>query len=380
MKAASGISLPKVMSVIDSSGKIAAITLSSAEKVTLCLGLPPPPGGWVGPFGFYRLVSYLFGLAALLGIVMTFLATFSFRPDGEAAFASVLLTIAAFICAVAAYSHEALANQVTELATQNNSYASKNVALGQQVASLQNVSSRLQKCQTELNMRSEELQDCLRAFHKVTISMQLTNLVKAFTESDTDENGTLADSEIEAFFTFAGGSLQDAAPEFDFKALQQEAMKHGMGIHAMRLMINAVVAASDALPGKTSAMLALLMFSFDPVAHFDECLSALKIALSKNTEAELRAMLKEKQQDLLEDKAHDGLTSCAELLPLARLVMNSDPKDPAKDPDAVGKFPGGSFIAPAAPAVPKSTDRSTAAPTSPGMLSSMRVGLLSKFG
>ena len=50
---------------------LAGFTAAGFKAVDLC-GLPAPPGGWLGPFGFFRLVTYAFvvlSVAIFLGIM-----------------------------------------------------------------------------------------------------------------------------------------------------------------------------------------------------------------------------------------------------------------------------------------------------------------------
>ena len=115
----------------------------------LC-GLPSPPGGWLGPFGFFRLVTYAFVFLAVLAIFLGIMAATGQpfagvpfiggredlwasasgrgEPDGFATFAALLLCLGSVVSAGAAYAHEGLEREVSAMKKQNDIFKSKNEA------------------------------------------------------------------------------------------------------------------------------------------------------------------------------------------------------------------------------------------------------------
>lgn len=244
--------------------------------------------------------------------------------DGLGFLAAAVLISAAGVSATAAFAHEGLVHEVTDMATQNDLFAEKNVKLAESIAELSEVSARLDSLQNSLGARMGELEDTLGALHSVTATTQLVTLLRAFTDADSarHKDQRLTDEELTDFFDTSGELLHLAAPDFDFALLKSEATTVGIGLYAMRFLVNAVIASGDDVPGKSTAELALMMFSINPERHFEECLAALRMVL-KTSEEELRSMLQAKRQ-LARPDEHNRIP-CKDLMDISRLVMTCGP-------------------------------------------------------
>ncbi|CAE8694630.1 unnamed protein product, partial [Polarella glacialis] len=331
----SSLELPSTMKVLDSSGKVSTVSLvGGAAKMALCCGIPAPPGGWWGPFGFFRLVSYAFAACSVFGFLLALVAAtggpfqgvplIGGQPDGFATVASLLLSFAAALCALASYAHEGLANEVTAMAKQNGAFADKNDKMDEQVKELGGVSTSLEQLKSSMGLHLDQLEDTLRSLHQVNCTMQMGTILRAFLMSDSfgNKDSRLEGDELTDFFGSAGPELKEVAPDFDFAGLQQEAMVVGIGLYNMRLLVNAVVAGCDQVPGRSTAMLALIVFGFNPDKHFDELLRALKVVLKQKSEVEIKALLDAKK-GLARPQDH-GRIPGKELMDIAREVMAAD--------------------------------------------------------
>jgi len=147
-------------------------------------------------------------------------------------------------------------------------------------------------------------------------------VLRAFT--DADSNGTadqrLLGPEVDEFFDHCHDLLVEAAPDFHFDRLQAEATTDGIGLEKMRFLVNAIVAGSDAQPGRSTAMLCLVLFSADPKQHFEECQEALRVVLKRSSQEELKALLQDKIDN---NAAASGTLPCKDLQDIAKRVMLS---------------------------------------------------------
>lgn len=314
--------LPSTMKMLEFDGSVTEVVVSSAGKVALCWGLPEPPGGWFGPFGFFRLVSYAFMAVSAVGLLLSWGSLTSMDCLGF--FAGVLLSIAAAVCAAAAYSHEGLANEVTEVAKQNEQYAEKNKRMAEQVESLSGVAGKLKDVEESLGVNIEQLRATLDALHRQTSIQQLATLLRAFCDADRGVaiDQRLMKSEVEDFFDSSDAIFRGACPTFDFEAFKKAAVQVGIGIYAMRFMVNALIAAGDDNPHKSTAELSLIMFCFDPEGHLESCLSDLKLVLADVTEEELRSMLLEKKAKFSRAQ-ENGRISCKDMHDISQKIMAS---------------------------------------------------------
>mmetsp|Transcript_144562 Transcript_144562/g.366945 ORF Transcript_144562/g.366945 Transcript_144562/m.366945 type:complete len:327 (+) Transcript_144562:1390-2370(+) len=319
------------MKVMDDKGNVSSVAVSSGEVVA-CLGLPPPPGGWYGPFGFFRLVSYAFVGVAGLGVLFALSSLVCLDFFGF--LAAALLTVAALVSAAASYAHEGLANEVTEMAKQNDQFAQKNDKLTEQVKELGGVADKLQSIEKDLGVNMDQLKATLEAMHRQTSIQQLATMLSAFCDADRDgdKNQRLTNSEVSDFFDSSDAVLRGACPTFDFEALKQLALTVGIGLYAMRFMVNALIASGDDNPHKSTAELSLIMFCFDPEHHLESCLADLRLVLTDTSEEELRSILQEKK-DKFAIAAENGRIPCKDLHDISHRVMTFDATG-AKSPSA----------------------------------------------
>lgn len=318
------VSMPTTMKVMDGAGKIKNINISHGDVIA-CLGLPPPPGGWYGPFGFFRLLSYAFLAVFVLAIVFAMGSMADLDLFGW--FAAVLLAIAAIVSAAAAFAHEGLANEVSEMARQNDEFAEKNEVLEGQLKELGGVAEKLRSLESELGLSADQLKSTMDALHRQTSIQQLASMLGAFCDADRDGDGNqrLTKGEVEDFFDGSNAILRGACPTFDFEALKRLSLNVGIGMYAMRFMVNALIAAGDDNPHKSTAELSLIMFCFDPEGHMETCLSDLKLVLGGGPEMEsqLRAHLKQKRANFARPE-EGGRIPCKELHDISCRVMACD--------------------------------------------------------
>lgn len=331
LSAVGGKYLPSKTKLMSVAGKVTEVTFGGAVQFVHCLGLPEPPGGWYGPFGFFRLLSYVFGLMAVCGVVFALICLMSL--DGFGFFASALLCFAAVVSAVAAYAHEGLANEVTAMTTQNDLFAKKNEILQHQIKKLGGVAEKMAKIQKDLGINEQKLKDTIDALHRQTSIQQLASMLTAFCEADRegDKDQRLTASEVEDFFDSSDAILRGACPTFDFAELKQMALTVGIGLYAMRLMVNALIAAGDDNPHKSTAELSLVMFCFDPEGHMESCVNNLRLVLPDDLE-DLRGMLEDvKTKHAMSDQ--HGRIPCKEVHHISHRVMTCEPP-------LVGEQPG----------------------------------------
>lgn len=315
--------MPSSMKVLGEDGQVTAVSLGlgAAEGISHFCCLPTPKGGWLGPMGFLRMVSYALAGTALLGILLALL-TVLFQ-DMLGFLTSLLLVLAAGCSAVAAYAHEGLANEVSRMARQNALFASKNEEFRKQTEALGVVAQRVDSLQQSLGMHADDLQKVLDALHASVATQQLATVVRAFTDADgfgtTDR--CLQGSEVEEFFDHTRDLLKEAVPGFDLSRLESECKASGIGIVKMRFLVNALAAGSDAQPGRSTAMLALVLFSVDPVQNFEECHDALRVVLRRSSEEEIKALLQAKKEKA--KSSPFGRLSCKDLEDVAQRVMRS---------------------------------------------------------
>jgi len=310
---------PTSIKVLGKDNKVYTESISLASKVIVCCGLPAPPGGWYGPFGFLRLLAYVFILVFVMAAVLFVLAIV--EADWFGIVANALLMAAAIVCALSAFAHEGLANEVTEMARQNDRYAEKNERLAKSIKDLGAVQQRLNRTQQSMGITADELQETLGMLHQLTATEQLSAILRAFISADSFGNSDqrLQKSELDDFFATAGPVLRQAAPEFNFEELRKEAKKSSLDFAAVRLLIDAVVAGAEATPGKSSAALSLVMFALNPDLHFEECKDSVYAVLhDQYTEEQIRTVLEHKWD------THGGPIPCSDLLDISREIMLSD--------------------------------------------------------
>jgi len=318
--AKSHIELPSSVKMLDGEGNVTEVAIAGAGKIIACCGLQPPPMGWYGPFGFFRLVSYAFILASVLGLVLA-VSSLS-QMDCLGFFSGLLLVVAAATSAAAAFSHEGLANEVTEVAEQNRQYAQKNDRMTKQLEGLGDVANQLESLESSLGVNMSQFTDFLETLHRQTSIQQLATLLRAF--CDADRHGTLDErlmkEEVDDFLDDCTPILKGACPTFDFETFKDEAEQHGIGMHAVRFMANALIASSSDNVHTSTALLSLIMLSFSPEKYTEHFLSDMKLACPNVKQQAIRDLIATKRQK----KARpDGSLFCRDLCDLQQTILNA---------------------------------------------------------
>ena len=245
-------------------------------------------------------MTYTFVVAAILAVLLAVDASVGTEgvpligggPDGFAAFASMLLCFACLVCAGAAFAHEGLEQEVTAMKKQNDLFREKNDLLTSQLDELSGVRSKLEDVQQRLGKDLDQFENTLIELHAVSSVELLQLMLESFLNSDDNDDGRLTDEELDRFFDVCQGPLKQAAPDFDVETLVSEVTDVGIGICNLRFLINAAVAGCDRVPGRSTAMLALVMFSSHPEKYEHELAISLKSVLGASDE-EVAGWLKE---------------------------------------------------------------------------------------
>ena len=303
MMSGSGRFLPKEMPKCDCS--MAGLAAFGFRVVDLC-GLPAPAGGWLGPFGFFRLVTYAFVACSVLAIFLGIMAAtgqpfadvplIGGQPDGFATFAALLLCFGSIVSAGAAYAHEGLEQEVSAMKKQNDIFKTKNDMLAAQLNDLSGVRAKLQTVQKKMGENLQQFEDTLQELHTVSCAELLQMMLEAFMNADLAgvKDCRLVGEEIDSLFDVCEASLKDAAPDFDMDKLINAVAETGIGICNLRFLANAAVAGCDKKPGRSTAMLTLVMFSAHPDKYEHELAIALRSVLDMDQD-HIAEMLKEKK-------------------------------------------------------------------------------------
>jgi len=281
--------------------------------------------------GFFHFASYAFlGFFALAAAsIVASLAAL----DAWGLVAALLLAPVSALCAVVAFAHEGLAQNVADAADLNESYAERSAQLAEQLRHLGVAEQRLASLAPRRDGGLRELRETLEALRCLAGVTQLSAMLQAaehisdaLEEKSAEEglgSGTAsrATPEIEALFRGGAALLREAAPEFHLGALYAEAAElGGLDRAAARLLVSAAACgAADEAPGRGAAQLSLLRFSLDPDGAFEECHGALSRALGRRiTAAQIRAMLEGKVGRHI---TAEGRVPCKELLDISERIM-----------------------------------------------------------
>lgn len=318
-----GPAAPTFMQVLGEDGEIYTEPLKLVANASLCCGCPLP----LNPFAMLKVLAFVFAGLAVLAVA--FAGYFAYQGDWFGFVGAVVLIAGGVLSALAAYSHEGLADQVTEMSRENTRFASSNRKLAEQVAELGHVEERLAEAESSMEGGMEELKGTLKELHQLTAASQLGAILRAFTDADSvmgDRNQKLHGDEVDEFFDSATPILEQAAPDFDFDVLQREAKTAGLDLNSINLLVNAVIAGSSDMPEKSAAELNLLNFSFQPEDRLEECQQSLYDVLkSVYSKDDVKALL-ESRMDEYEGEA----IPCADLLDISREVMLSGQKQGRK--------------------------------------------------
>lgn len=284
---------------------LGAASAAFSFKVVEFCGLPSPPGGWLGPFGFFRLVTYAFLACSIVAVFLGIMAAtgqpfngvpiIGGQPDGFATFAALLLCFGSIVSAGAAYAHEGLEQEVSAMQKQNEIFRSKNEMLAAQLDELGGVRKKLETIQEKMGENLQQFEDTLQELHTVSCAELLQMMLEAFMNADLAgvKDCRLTGDEVDALFEVCESSLKDSAPDFDIDALINAVTATGIGICNLRFLANAAVAGCDKVPGRSTAMLTLVMFSAHPEKYEHEMAIALRSVLDIEDD-EIAALLKEK--------------------------------------------------------------------------------------
>eukprot|EP00747_Dinoflagellata_sp_TGD_P197128 gnl/TRDRNA2_/TRDRNA2_68112_c0_seq1.p1 gnl/TRDRNA2_/TRDRNA2_68112_c0~~gnl/TRDRNA2_/TRDRNA2_68112_c0_seq1.p1 ORF type:complete len:370 (+),score=85.74 gnl/TRDRNA2_/TRDRNA2_68112_c0_seq1:104-1213(+) len=334
------LTLPNTMKVMGPDGQLHVEKLAIPDQVSCCCShvigcFPAPPMGWTGPFGLFRLIAYAFIALMALSVVMmlAILISYDFGESWFSLIGSVLLFLAAGVATAAAYSHEGLANQVTEMSKQNDRFAEKNERFAKQLNSLASVDKKLQDIGGHMGQNLSDLEKTLNALNKCAHTAQLNTILRAFTSADStamggDKDMVLKHDEVDSFFMDSSECFKQAAPEYDMGPIKKLASTSGtFDLNMMRIFVMAVIAGGDSVPGKTTALLTLVAFSLDPGEHLDEARDEIAhIVAGEMTKDEVREQL----QGMVEDPDDPKAIPCADLVELAEKVFQAEPSNDGK--------------------------------------------------
>lgn len=307
------------MQVLGEDGQIYTEPLKLMANASLCCGCPLP----LNPFAMLKALAFVF--MGLTVVAIAFAGYFVYQGDWPGLASALVLVAGGVLSALAAYSHEGLADQVTAMGRENTRFANSNRKLADQVAELGHVEERLAEAESSMEGGVEELKGTLKQLHQLTAASQLGAILRAFTDADSvmgDRNRKLRGDEVDEFFDSATPILEQAAPDFDFDVLQSEAKTGGLDLNSINLLVNAVIAGGSDMPEKSAAELNLLNFSFQPEARLEECQQSLYDVLKSSYSKEAIKALLEARMDECEGET----IPCEDLLDISREVMLSGNK------------------------------------------------------
>lgn len=223
-----------------------------------------PPGGWYGPFGMFRMITYVFTAIMLYGIA-AMAWHIKEKKDWLQVSLDALLVLAAFLSALCAWSHEALMKMTKETEKQNKRYSKSLDKYASQIQGLKSVEGKL----TELTGRFDinKLDKLLDTFgylvDRDVVCDILDNLLQADVESG-NKNMLLHGEELASFLAESMCILQKipAIDEDEIKKLDEHSDK-GVNLEAMAILTNAALVAHRN-PKRSEALYQLFLFSMKP--------------------------------------------------------------------------------------------------------------------
>jgi len=255
----------KVMHLSMPDGSLDKATFTK-QAAKLCMHFPPPPGGWYGPFGFFRMVTYFF--VGLVGASVLCDLDALWNIDWLRLFSSLLFGVAAAFCAFASYAHEGLANQVGAIKKQNDKFAKNNTMLAAQVGMLGDTNTRLEDTEKDLEGGLDQLDGVMDGLHKCDELLQISAMIRAFNSAnlDGDREPRIEAEEFEDFWSGCHIILEKQLPHVDFHEKVDVFRKQGMCFSSVTLIIQAVLRGGDGDAGAkhAAAMIALAVFASDP--------------------------------------------------------------------------------------------------------------------
>jgi len=238
--------MPHALTLKNPDGSVKTVSLTK-PGAKLCCGLPLPPGGWYGPFGFLRMVTYGFCFCGALAIIC-FLDSIYVR-EGWNIFWSVLLSLASALSAVAAWAHEGLANQVSEIAKENDRFAENGEKLHEQIDRLQGTEERITHAVGQLRGDVYQLGRVVGELNKITNLSQINTMLRGFLTAERNSgqmdlrlNG---EEELHNFWSGSKIVLRKELPEFDLDAMHKMSLQTGLTFTCINLIISAVLRNSE---------------------------------------------------------------------------------------------------------------------------------------
>jgi len=209
-------------------------------------GMAEPPGGWYGPFGFLRLVSYSFMFMSAI-MLMTFVYGLAAQENIWSLSFCLILCVASLLAAGAAYSHEGLANQVSKMARHNSEYAALNDDFTRQTNDLEGVADRIDELLKGKAETIEEFKSHMSKLDQLSSLNLISTVVRSFIDAQMQEyaksggqgdpDGLLTHSEVRDFLNGAKTTLKDRVPEFDSMKLARSAFFPGVSLSEINLLV-----------------------------------------------------------------------------------------------------------------------------------------------
>lgn len=203
-----------------------------------------PPGGWYGPFGMFRIIVIAFCVLIFLGLIVWVWAAISLNWLGVAL--RWLLVPGAAVAAFAAYSHEGLANEVSAVAKENDSFSSKNDMFQKQLKDMSSISDKLAEFAGQGEEHVKKLEHVLEGIERVGDLGKVNTILRGFTDAEMKsfmysggtERGNRVLDNIDELSSFIDGTtevLQHNIDTFSVKEFKR-AGRRGIGLTTIALL------------------------------------------------------------------------------------------------------------------------------------------------
>lgn len=329
--------------------------LKTEEEVRLMpkfpkfLGNVQPPGGWHGPFGFLRMVAYGFCSVSMLGVLNLLVAIYEQESMMMIIFSALLIPAAVF-AAMAAYSHEGLAIQVSRMARANDKYSSLNDGFDEQNRELKQVADKINETFQGAEENLNALEGKIEMLTKMKLMGEISTIMNAYVEARHDTlqqnpelrgpgkwDGVLtAFGAVTKFFTGTEATLKHNCPFIDMDDMRNRAYQVGFANQEVSLLIAAVntQAGEEVMSAETKVMVALLFFYLEPKAlnRQKEVIEELCWHLDGNDQFGNKAAVKGEINRLVEASGEDRVPD-QEAYDLTRAVLRTFKAAPDEDDD-----------------------------------------------
>jgi hypothetical protein len=227
--------------------------------------IPVPSGVWYGSYGFFRVAALVFLLWGVAGILMASWAVLIGMRAGM--WVSILLTLGAWLAAATALGHEWLAVGVTALGRENEVYATRLDKFQKQIKDLDGVAKKLEAVEKSTGMSVKVMEDTLITMHRLTSTESVLDIVHSFVNSDKSGKNKgdrkLEGNEVKHFFSNNHEKLKLAISDSMLQQMEAAALEDGFQVFQMQWLVTAIIASADENPARNSAMLDLIMFSYE---------------------------------------------------------------------------------------------------------------------